>query len=91
MRVDGTLAGIGGLTIEPVVSNALRMRRFYVRPTFRRSGIGRELVLSLLTRVRLGQVVTVNTAQHSGSFWEAMGFTPDKRDGHTHVLERTKP
>ena len=86
VRVDGTLAGIGGLTIEPVVSNALRVRRFYVRPTFRRSGVGRELVLLLLTRVRSGQLVTANAAPGSGSFWEAMGFTPDKRNGHTHVL-----
>jgi hypothetical protein len=29
VRVGGTLAGIGGLTIDPFVSNALRMRRFY--------------------------------------------------------------
>ena len=33
-RLNGVLAGIGGLTIEPVVPGALRMRRFYVRPAF---------------------------------------------------------
>jgi hypothetical protein len=32
-RVNGVLAGIGGLTIEPVVPDALRMRRFmFTRP-----------------------------------------------------------
>ena len=91
VRVNGTLAGIGGLTIEPVVPNALRMRRFYVRPAFRRGGVGRELVLSLLTRVRSNQVVTANVAPGSVPFWEAMGFTADPRDGHTHILNRTTP
>ena len=32
-RMDEILAGIGGLTLDPVVSGALRMRRFYVRPS----------------------------------------------------------
>ena len=36
------LAGVGGLTIEPVVPGALRLRRFYVRPSFRRAGVGRN-------------------------------------------------
>ena len=47
-RVDDVLAGIGGLTLDPVVSGALRMRRFYVRPSFRKHGIGRKLVGTLL-------------------------------------------
>jgi GNAT superfamily N-acetyltransferase len=46
--VQGTLAGIGGLTIEPVVPGAFRMRRFYVRRPFRRQGIGRKLALALI-------------------------------------------
>jgi GNAT superfamily N-acetyltransferase len=90
-RVNGTLAAIGGLTLEPVVPNALRMRRFYVRPAFRRSGVGRELVLSLLARMRSNQLITVNAAPRSVPFWEAMGFTPDPREGHTHILDRTNP
>ncbi len=36
------LAGIGGMTIEPTMSGALRMRRFYIRPAMRRRGIGRD-------------------------------------------------
>ena len=34
---DGVLAGIGGLTIDPTVPDASRMRRFYVRAAYRRS------------------------------------------------------
>src|SRR5262249_31845346 len=51
-RLKAVLCGIGGLTIEPVVPDALRMRRFYVRPAYRRSGIGRMLAIALLERVQ---------------------------------------
>ena len=85
-HVTGVLAGIGGLTIEPVLPSALRMRRFYVRPLFRRAGIGRSLATALLERARTtGLLVTVNAALASVSFWEALGFAPDMRDGHTHL------
>ena len=43
LRVGGELAGIGGLTIDPVLADALRVRRFYVRAMFRRHGLGRML------------------------------------------------
>jgi GNAT superfamily N-acetyltransferase len=63
------LAAIGGITIDPVHSDALRMRRFYVRTAFRRTGIGREIALALLEgalqRVR---VVTLNAAVESVPF-----------------------
>lgn len=86
-HVDGVLAGIGGLTLDPVVLGALRMRRFYVRPSFRRHGIGRKLVEALLKYPRRdGQVVVVNAARGSSAFWEALGFVPDPREGHTHIL-----
>src|SRR5436190_24023588 len=47
---DGTLAGIGGLTIDPADPDALRLRRFYVARAARRSGIGRALAQVLLKR-----------------------------------------
>jgi GNAT superfamily N-acetyltransferase len=85
-RVGGVLAGIGGLTREPVLSGALRMRRFYVRPQFRRTGIGRKLATALLERARSATgAVSVNAAPASVLFWESLGFTPDRRDGHTHL------
>jgi GNAT superfamily N-acetyltransferase len=85
-RTNGVLAGIGGLTIEPVVPDALRMRRFYVRLAYRGSGIGRKLATALLERARsYRRLVTVNAAPASAAFWESLGFVPDSRDGHTHV------
>ena len=37
---EGVLAAIGGITIDPIVPDALRMRRFNVRPAFRRPVLG---------------------------------------------------
>jgi GNAT superfamily N-acetyltransferase len=90
-RVNGVLAGIGGLTIEPVVPDALRMRRFYVRLAYRRTGIGRKLAIALLERARSASgLVTVNAAPASAPFWESLGFAPDVRDGHTHIQQLDK-
>ena len=89
---EGVLAAIGGITIDPIVAEALRMRRFYVRPAFRRAGIGREIALALLEgalqRIR---VVTLNAAVKSVPFWENLGFVPQARDGHTHIWLQAKP
>jgi GNAT superfamily N-acetyltransferase len=84
-HVAGALAGIGGLTIEPAIAGALRMRRFYVRSAFRRTGLGRQIARALLAGVSADRLVTVNAAPASFSFWESLGFVPDARDGHTHI------
>jgi GNAT superfamily N-acetyltransferase len=89
---EGVLAAIGGITIDPIVPDALRIWRFHARPAFRRTGIGGEIALALLEgalqRVR---VVTLNAAEKSVPFWEALGFVPEARDGHTHIWLRAKP
>ena len=91
VRVNGVLAGIGGLTIDPVVLDALRMRRFYVRLAYRRSGIGRKMATALLEPARsAGGLVTVNAAPASTAFWESLGFAADARHGHTHVYQLHK-
>ena len=90
-RVNGVLAGIGGLTIDPVVLDALRMRRFYVRLAYRRSGIGRKMAAALLEPARsAGRLVTVNAAPASAAFWKSLGFGADARDGHTHIYKLHK-
>jgi GNAT superfamily N-acetyltransferase len=86
---DGELAGIGGVTLEPAISGALRMRRFYVALAYRRNGLGRALAAALLDDARRqGCTVTCNAAAGSEQFWEALGFAPDRRNGRTHLLAR---
>ena len=87
-HMNGVLAGIGGIKIEPVVRGAVRMRRFYVRPVFRRNRVGHQLATALLNRVGVGRPITVNAAPASFSFWESVGFMRDPRNGHTHILVR---
>jgi GNAT superfamily N-acetyltransferase len=83
---DDVLAGIGGLTREPM-QEALRMRRFYVALVYRRAGVGRALAEALLRQA--GRYpITCNAAAGSERFWEALGFLPDRRNGRTHLLAR---
>ena len=90
-RVGADLAGIGGLTIDPMLAGALRMRRFYVRKSFRRSGIGRAIAENLLAQAHApDRPVTVNGGAGSEPFWESLRFVADRNDGHTHVLRGTK-
>ncbi|HEY2048408.1 MAG TPA: GNAT family N-acetyltransferase [Caulobacteraceae bacterium] len=88
---DGELAGIGGLTIESAIPNALRMRRFYVRPSHRRTGVGRKLALALLDHGKdVAKIITVNAQEASFPFWESLGFVRDARDGLTHVQDLSR-
>ena len=86
---DGdALAGIGGLTQEPAIRAALRMRRFYVRTAYRRRGVGHALAAELLRTANAG-IIMVNAAAGSEAFWEALGFVGDARDGRTHIHVKT--
>jgi GNAT superfamily N-acetyltransferase len=87
-RTGHELAGIGGITIDPVVPDALRMRRFYVRAPYRQLGLGRMLAMAAL-HCRDGHIVTVNADPLSFGFWQRLGFVPDACDGHTHILGKS--
>ena len=84
---DERLVGIGGITRDPAVHGALRMRRFYVAKQFRRRGIARQLAFSLLNRKEVaGRPILVNAGAGSEAFWESLGFTADRQQGHTHMM-----
>ena len=72
------LAAIGGLTAEPEPrgQDAMRVRRLYVDPEARRSGVGRTLVNALLQEALDSvSLVTINARNTlAPPFWEALGF-----------------
>lgn len=87
--LDGpVLAAVGGISRDPVDAEALRMRRFYVYPPYRRRGVGRAIARFLLERPEVaGRAVTLDAPQaEAARFWQALGFVPDARNGHTHIL-----
>ncbi len=85
--VAGELAGVGGMTIDPACPEALRLRRFYVRPKFRRLGVGRCLALALIDQAGFltNRLVLNAETELATRFWEALGFVADRCDGHTHI------
>jgi GNAT superfamily N-acetyltransferase len=88
--VDGELAGVGGVTPCPDVPDAERMRRFYVAPAFRRTGMGRALAAAAMQEgLQHARILTCNARASAGAapFWEAMGFRPVSQAGITHLLE----
>ncbi|WP_397421585.1 GNAT family N-acetyltransferase [Phenylobacterium sp.] len=72
------LAAIGGLTPEPEPQGkaAMRVRRLYVDPAARRSGVGRTLVNALLQEALDSvSLVTINARDTlAPAFWAALGF-----------------
>ncbi|WP_421760283.1 GNAT family N-acetyltransferase [Devosia sp.] len=88
------LAAVGGITEDFIDPAWLRMRRFYVRPQFRRQGVGKAIVDHLLpTALPLGRPIALYTDTPQGAaFWEAQGFVPIAREKTTHALpERGRP
>jgi GNAT superfamily N-acetyltransferase len=86
-RSGTDLAGVGGITVDPYIPDALRMRRFYVRPAFRRVGIARLIAQTLLAAAKQQtHLITLNAAPGSVRFWESLGFLPVQQAGYTHVL-----
>ena len=89
---DGAdLVAIGGLTVEPDTEIcAMRLRRLYVRPAFRRRGVGRTLAVALMEQgFSVGNLLTLNAGvPGSAQFWEALGFTPVHAETRTHEMRR---
>lgn len=85
--LDDELVGIGGLTMEPKLRSAFRMRRFYVAPEFRGHGIGRQLAEELMKHAAGLEALTVNAGdKEAAGFWVKLGFGAVNSDGFTHVL-----
>jgi len=85
--VTDELTGVGGITRDPACPEALRLRRFYVRPAFRRHGVGRCLAFALIHKARpLTKRLVLNAETDLAvRFWLTLGFVEDRRNGHTHI------
>jgi GNAT superfamily N-acetyltransferase len=84
----GVTIGIGGLAQCPDVPGALRMRRFYVAPLYRRHGVARGLAQRLIEDVEGATTTLTCNARASAAappFWESMGFEPVDAPGITHL------
>ncbi|HSL74305.1 MAG TPA: GNAT family N-acetyltransferase [Ilumatobacteraceae bacterium] len=91
---DDGVVGVGGLTICPTVPDALRVRRFYVHPAWRRRGVAAAITSALLASwPRDVSVITCNAQASAAAprFWEAMGFEPVADADITHVLRQPAP
>jgi GNAT superfamily N-acetyltransferase len=88
VREPGRLVGIGGITRDFEIAEALRMRRFYVLPDCRRRGAGRMMAEWLRAYARgYTRLVTVHAGLPGAvRFWERMGFVPVAAERHTHEL-----
>lgn len=85
------LIGIGGITHDPYVleNNFGRLRRFYIKPNWRRKGIGQLLLEYILLESSLRfKEVSLRTDTNSASqFYEKNGFIRVKGKVHqTHVF-----
>lgn len=89
---NGALAGVGGLTLDPYEPElgALRVRRFYVAPAHRGTGVGRRLAGVLLDRgLGAAPLLTLRAVDaRAAAFWESLGFRPDPMPDRTHLLVR---
>lgn len=88
--VDGALAGVGGVTPERSLAEpAMRLRRLYVRPAFRRAG-GATALAGAMTQqgFQTAPLLTLNAraSPAAAPFWEAMGFARVECSDITHVL-----
>ena len=61
----------------------LRMRRFYVSPSWRRHGIGRRIAETAIASVPRHVPVTVHAPSDLAvAFWQSLGFAPVEAEHH---------
>lgn len=85
------VVGIGALSHCPHVEGALRMRRFYVAPAWRRRGVARDLATELIAAgYAHTDVITCNAGASAAAapFWKSLGFVPVDAEGITHIHQR---
>jgi GNAT superfamily N-acetyltransferase len=92
---DDQLVAVGGLNCDPFAGSPEigRIRRIYVRPAWRKKGIGRALVMSLIEEARKSFHCVRLRAENSDAarLYESMGFLPIADPDATHTLYFSPP
>lgn len=87
---DGLLVAVGGLNRDPFAGRADmgRIRRVYVRNSWRNRGIGRALVSALVDEARKSFASVRLRAENPGAarLYESLGFVPIENPDATHIL-----
>lgn len=88
-RIGNRLVGIAGTTREQNYSEpAMRMRRLYVLPEYRRKGVARLLAQKCMdTGLKVAPILTCNAraSEAAGPFWLSLGFSEIDLPNITHV------
>jgi GNAT superfamily N-acetyltransferase len=87
--VDGRVVGVCGLNLDPYASepHTGRVRRFYVLPAHRRSGIGRAMLQVVIAHARNHFKQLHVRTEEADKFYVAQGFLRTTSDSEaTHVL-----
>ena len=88
-RIDHKLVGIAGTTREPdYCEPAMRMRRLYVLPQYRRRGVARILAQKCMeTGLKVAPILTCNAKASlaAGPFWLSLGFSEIDLPNITHI------
>ena len=87
---QGLLVAVGGLNCDPFAGrpDMGRIRRVYVRPSWRNKGIGRALVISLIDQARTHFRCVRLRAENAEAarLYERIGFAPVESPDATHIL-----
>jgi GNAT superfamily N-acetyltransferase len=91
-EVGTAVVGVCGLTVDPFAGDPTvgRVRHLYVAPSFRRAGVGSELVSRVTHAARRGSFVRLRLrtgSREASDFYRACGFKPADGDTWTHELD----
>ena len=91
----GNLVGVGGLNKDPYSTDKTlgRLRRFYVDPKYRRHGIGRLLLHTIIefAKDHYDQLVLYTDTEQGDKFYTSMGFLRSQEFGSSsHYVNLTK-
>jgi GNAT superfamily N-acetyltransferase len=81
--LEDELIAVGGVHPDPYLqtANVGRIRHVYVLPSYRRQGLGRDLVLALIQHARSHfELLTLRTpTKHGDAFYKSLGFSDEAR------------